>query len=371
MAAIRVQEYRLAFVVHETSSALPDENGSGGLLLGNVTAYARQYEAAKAAANGLHLPWGNGRGRSFWTYYLETVTVRQAWRKLAPLRLPLPPVAAPGFPGTVALTGYLYPFGQTLVATHTVRAAPPDGMTLDQVVASVIAARRDQEYRFADGREPAAVALDGLLARGLDLLRTRNGSAGPAEAAPADPFSVLTVIRGTGVAASDRVPDPSVDVKLQRVLWGMCSGSRTYQRDTLELFAQMAIKIRKMAPPEHVLYGSKRGRAVWFPQLFLGPWEGKWHPLGVYHRNIVACSAQVESLGGLIRSIARRVDQGRVPPFGVTMKELARNAGGALGRLRGGGETYRTRSALAQIDQWDGLPAWLQVVRDECEGHPE
>ena len=81
----------------------------------------------------------------------------------------------------------------------------------------------------------------------------------------------------------------------------------------------------------------------------------------MYHRNLVACAAQTESLCGLIL-VAGRLANAR------TLLEATypflRLAVGVLNRLYvGSEETYKTRSAMFQLRQRAGFVEAMNAVR--------
>ena len=120
------------------------------------------------------------------------------------------------------------------------------------------------------------------------------------------------------------------------------------------------VSIKKSAPTSHLVYGTRRGRAVWFPELFLSADEGV-QSLGCYHRNLTLLSMQIESLSGLLAEVDRRITQGKVLPQGVV--QCAKQAARLLETLYNGkdatyGEeaTYRSGSARAQLERNDLVP---------------
>jgi hypothetical protein len=96
-----------------------------------------------------------------------------------------------------------------------------------------------------------------------------------------------------------------------------------------------------------LVYGTNRGRAVWFPDLLA---DSVRPTLACYHRNLALASMQVESLCGFAHGIASQVNENNALNFAE--EECARNAAGLLGRLYGGKSSiYRSWSVRAQIDQ--------------------
>ncbi len=373
----RIHEFRVSFIQAETNAAFLGLNTFQPLEATCIGTFD-EVRGKNPPAGPLYLPWKNPRTSSFWGYYLggplAGVDGWKAWKQFVPLRRSIPlSAAADWLTGNVSVAGYLYPFGQTLVVSVTMALAPgQDGVPLKEFPNLVIDIR-NREYRVKSNGEEKQLNLLQLADRGLDLLREKAMT--PATPGPTGGlFSVVTVIRGSGVVLPEPVPNPPVDAAMQRVLWGLSSGSSTYAYDNLGPYERMAIPLRKGTPGYHVLYGSKRGRAVWFPVLFMHKGEQTRHPLGVYHRNLVACSTQVESLCGLILSAGQLAGESKLGPNSYPV--LHRTVG-VLNRLYTGAKetktstdtkkytTYRTRSAKKQIAQRDGFIDAMNAVRSE------
>ncbi len=118
----------------------------------------------------------------------------------------------------------------------------------------------------------------------------------------------------------------------------------------------------KTSPPSHVLYGRAKARAVWFPERFTHPDNPS--SLNCYHRNLTFSSMQVESLCGLAAAAAERLGNNQLDSEGL--RDCARQAGGALGRLYGGGgvhkRSYRSMSPRVQIEQ-NGFVTDINTIR--------
>jgi hypothetical protein len=376
-----IQQFRLSFIAVETDLALlgnPQPAGAPYAFLGRQGTYAQRFEAVRRGgpgAGGLAFPWKDVSKKSFWQFDFENALVRangdDAWKLQAPFRRPFSEtVSVDWLPADIALHGFFYPFGRALIITLVVRPSPEDQQGLSKVVDIALRIKRGGLFHWnPGGGQPAQdVDLAGLIDRGLATLRAEAHGAGalPGRPADAEPFSVLTVIRGVGVDIPDQVPDPPVDEAMQRVLWALSSWSPTYHRDRLQEFKTMSVQTRRFTPPEHVVYGSTRGRAIWFPSRFQDSQEGRFHPLGVYHRNLTDCTLQVEAICGFIQEVARSVKAG-VPLAQEPLRSTARHAAGHLPRMYQGSATYRTWSARKQMVEKRELIDDLNVVRQQCD----
>lgn len=187
---------------------------------------------------------------------------------------------------------------------------------------------------------------DRLAREVLRALRTRAMGAGASVAArSAEPFSVVTVVTGTGVSPGTPTLDGG---QVHRALEAVTCWRPTWQHDSLPALADASLPTRTV-PPSHVLYGRKRGRAVWFPALFMLP-AGQLRTLACFHRNLVLASLQVESLSRLVSSTAKELRAGRLLSAGHS--DCARRAAGVLGRLYGATpDIYRSWSPRVHIEQ--------------------
>jgi hypothetical protein len=117
-----------------------------------------------------------------------------------------------------------------------------------------------------------------------------------------------------------------------------------------------------------LLYHGKLGRALWFP-YFYEQWcedyrshDKSIRRLGCYHRNLTLAALQVESLIALIMRLNELLKLEQKIPS--PLKDLARNAGGIIGRLHGGMiNTYRTMSVKSRLEDNRIFEAW-QLVRE-------
>jgi hypothetical protein len=356
---VRIQEFRLSFVQAETND--PPLGTDTRLRL--YEDYEKAFEQAQRKDNPgpIYLPWKDQK-TSFWKVYLGrtprgNVSPFDAWKGLVPLRQSVPLFASAGWlKGNVSIIGYLYPFGQALVISATVTPGS-DGITLDEMRQLALDVR-NREFRLGTPAAGQDVRLPELLERGLNLLRAAATRPPAGPGLIGEVFSILTVVRGTGVTLPEPVPNPPIDSAMQKTLWAMTSGSQTSAVAPYEKTAVLPLK--NQTSLHHVLYGSDRGRTVWFPEQFMDPVARARHSLGVYHRNLVACATQVESLCGLLESAARATS------LTASALPLLRLAVGAVNRLYDGKKksTYRTMSAKVQIARHSDFVESMNAVRD-------
>ena len=368
MTQIQIHDLRLSLIWAETAlDFLGDTVPAGAPLafLGRRLSYAQQFDQAlqgQAVPGDLGLPWREPAGQYFWTYYLEgrtpgSVSGDQAWKMLVPFRgKALAKAKAPWLSGHLVLEAFFYPHGLALVATAVCRAQ----LTLKEAVEKAFEVTRSGSFdvEWDGGGGPESLSLDAFAGKALAALRQAAWGSGAAPGVrPVQPFTVVTVVRGSGVNPGAPTPNGG---GAHRALEAMTTWRPTWQHDALPDLAEASLTIRR-APPSHVLYGRKRGRAVWFPALFIQA-DRSLHSLSCYHRNLVLASLQVESLGGLVSETAKQIQAGKA--LAVTHRECARRAVGILGRLYGGAiSTYRTWSPRAHIEQND-LVAVVNKVRD-------
>jgi hypothetical protein len=364
---IEVHDMRLSFIWTETvlnlvGDRIPDDAPCS--FLGRFSGYEPRFEGASGhgEADGLQLPWPGPVGQLFWTYYLEghrpgDVSGTQAWKALVPFRHKAPlTVEAPWLPRRLLLEAFYYPHGLAFIVTASCSVR----LALDEAIDMAFKVRRGEQFEAQwEGEAPKRFSLDGLAGWAAAKLRAAAfGSQVRPEASSVTPFTVVTVVRASGVDPD--VPTPG-NGEVHRALEALTGWRLTWRHDRIPDLADASLRIVRTAPASHVLYAGKRGRAVWFPGLFTLS-RSSVRSLACYHRNLVLASAQVESLGGLVAESGDWLRRGNeLPP---TQSECARHASGILGRLFGGKPgTYRSYSTRTQIEQND-LMEIVNEVRD-------
>ena len=332
-------------------------------------------------------PWPKPTGQLFWQRYINTgslnsVSGGQAWRSLIPLRVKFPcrvetPVWVADSPKPLSLSvifeAFFYPHGVALVANAVCRAVPSASTTqsepfaLDDAVDFAFNIKRGkfkvkwegEAGLFSavqwNGEADSKLTLNEIAEKGLSALSVAafGKSSASGSASILDPFTIFTVVKGSGI-----YPATPVDNVVHRALDAVTRWSDTWRLDSLVPLDKMIIEI-KTSPAGHVLYGRKRGRAVWFPGSFV--MTNNKYPLACYHRNLMFVSLQVESLSGLAALTAELIKNKQ--PLSASLSDCARQAVGSLGRIYGGiPKSYRSMSPRIQIEQNQYTDA-INVVR--------
>lgn len=390
--AIVIGEVRLSFIWTQMLPALLSASPPEGTPLPVLSQKGRYSElfddarAVEAESVTLGEPWPEpdggppyscpwpvrgGRVRQpvwFWHNYLdkpeyENVAADRAWRLLVPLRVARAlRLAADGLHGRGHLEAFCYPQGIALMATFSL--LEPGG--LDQTMESARRARSVLRYEPSppEGGPGEPVALARLAAWARERLeQVLVGGGDPEAGGFREPFSVATVIRGSG---EPNELEPTPDGPVHRALEGLCTFSSSWASDPLHALTVWQPEI-KGGPGAGALHRSRRGRAVWVPAKIAA--QEKVFSMGRYHRNLALATMQVESLLGLIDWAADRLRHGDLT---VDAEDLARNAGFALARLNGkAGQRmegiYRTCSVPAQISD-SGLVDAVNFIRKRLGG---
>jgi hypothetical protein len=331
--------------------------------------YERTFEEVLGGGNSrenLEPPWQNHESpQRFWTRYLDgpeqlwEVSGREAYRALVPFRGAVPAKLTLPLPDDLqrkmrlTLEAFYYPHGLALVITVSCRDTD---LTLTQIANFARWLQSTRQIRFRWRREERrAVPLDEVARTCLTKLR---GEAFSPELTPdarsADPFTVFTVVKGSWAIRSAPKADQIYGDLLSAITGRHITGNSNAER-------QSRLTTQGPTPEGNTLYGIKRGRAVWFPDLFTH--EGETiHSLSCYHKNLVFASLQVESLGSLVSETAQKRQDGR-DFYSSDHRECVRQAAVILGRLyEGSYSTYRSWSTRAQIEH-NGLRGDIDRVR--------
>jgi hypothetical protein len=331
--------------------------------LGRSYEYEAAFEALLGDRNasvdpGLTLPWLNIRHQGFWRHYFAgqvPPNARMCCQNLVPLRGTLPCKPEPSWlPGRIHIESYYYPHGTALVVT-AVCTAP---LSPEEVVLMARTIRKTGKYT-TDWLplQSRSVGLKTLADLALDVQQqTALGSAAQPGARTVEPFTVFTVVQGEEV---DFQPFPA-NGEIHRMLEAVTAWPNRWRSAPLPALELVRLKTGSWAEAD-VLYGRKRGRAVWFPEQ-LGQQAEKTHALSCYHRNITLASLTVESLVALVKATNQAIARGiRLSPDHRT---CARHAARILGQLYGGASSsYGTMSTNVQIAQNDYAPPIDQLRR--------
>jgi hypothetical protein len=323
--------------------------------LGERTSYSCKFDQlqhAKPKPIEPRQPWDNPKGQLFWKYYLEkddlsTLEGSKAWRFLIPFREKVPiNVTMPGLEANTVAEMFLYPYGMGLVITITCEKR----MGLTQLVEHAYSLKKNDKFIAQwDTGSTENVRMSGLAEACFKYIRkiltgsdTPNGNVG------ITPFTVFTVIKGRGVDSTSSLADFGEE---HRILEAVTEWPPLWEKAFLLPLNSGRIPIASYSPASHILYGRKRGRAIWFPAAFTER-RRESCSLSCYHRNIVLASLQVESLCSLATMTAHELKNGNSNTLRIMHRECARLAVGILGRMYGGNDnTYRSMSAKYQIQQ--------------------
>jgi hypothetical protein len=291
----------------------------------------------------LTVPWPENETQGFWERYLNcwtrlaAVGPRDCRRAVAPLRVgrPIAVEADGGGDARVGTECFLHPWGASVVVTINLKALERDhAKTIERLL----------ELRYQDcfvvNGETNPITLEEVADAAFDRVRTMH-SPGEGEQV-GDAFSVLTLMNATGdPAAFDPATEPTA-----KFLHAATSFSLTWQQDTLPPLAEATVARLSHAPATHLIYGSRRSRAVWGPSFFLTMLPPS--TLTCLHRNQTLAAMQTEAMSRFVVDTVRRMEQSIA--LSAEHKDRSRFAAEALGRLyRGDNDTYRSGSTKALV----------------------
>lgn len=325
-----------------------------------VVAYkaARQEQPVKGHA--LEIPWRTGERQHFWRYYLQeytkghpldAISARRAHRALVPFRFAVPAaVTSPFRDYRLQMEALLHPHGLTLVMTARLRRQR--SLTAYVDIVRELQKTRSLEMEAPQGKRSRTVDLEGLGNALFPALRReffgRRAKAGRRALAP---FVIVTVIEGQDIAPDRAVAEGS---EVHRALEGLISADPQWRTGQPRPFADADLGVRKISPTSYLLYGSPRGRVVWFPGRFMA--SKRTHALSCYHRNLTLLSAMLESLSHYAAEAANPVTQQGFPTF--EDREYGQRIAGLLGRLAGGVKTtFHSHSSRAHLMRSDHTEA--------------
>jgi hypothetical protein len=364
--AIKIHEIRLSCIWVETFlDLLRDPAPQTDLaFLGRDLTYMQYVDAlstGRVGPQGLRLPWLEEKP-CFWTSYLEQPNLEKvggtkAWKSLMPLLGEVPVrVKAAWLPklSRFDLKAYFYPHGLAFIFN----AFCLGDFTLSEALQTAFQIHRtgNLEVEWQAGGSQS-LNLQSLGHKVLDILRAKALGISATPRVISEPFTVVTVVRGEGVDPIQPIPQGGV---IHRALEALTTWRPDYETVNLpDLDDKVCLPIRESAAG-HVLYYHNRGRAVWFPALFTKK-DQRLHSLSCFHRNLVAASQQVESLGGLAVATADDLRQSR--PLMAPQHFCAGKAVDILGRFYGKAfKTYRSASPRYQMEQ-NGLVDPVNAVR--------
>lgn len=320
----------------------------------------RRVPTGPGSALSLELPWPHVGVHWFWCRYLGANPIRKvsgqlAFTGLVPFRRQPSPardieVRLPAeleLPADTRVRcrgeGWYFPHMVAFGITFDVES----DVSLLQMVQVCFALRRDPVFvsdQRGTGRTLDAVATDWLGRLLVEALGERNTGPQPI----ADPFSILTVIRGE-VKPEHQVEDGSeVHLALEQLgRWqpgpsGPLSAARISSKDA--------------HPRAPLLLGHARSRVVWDPARFssTGLWARR-SSLSCYHRNSFASTLQTEALLAFASLADERARTGRIPRVMRLCESSVFKRCAAL--HRGAPHAYRSKSLQTFIDAHPAKPA--------------
>ena len=337
-----------------------------------VKAQNKAFEEFVRTLTGLTLPWPWREEKyrhHFWQRYLNlenpnVLDGEEAWNYLVPLRSNIRfDVQAAWLPGKLTFDAFFYPHGVALMIMARLQF-PADqvrgaiGWTLEQLVTEATRVRRTERYAVTGSGN--VYSLDELAAKIMNDLREQMwGDAAP-PAAPLEPFTVATIIRGAQIDPNTPLEENS---EIHRALPSLCYMDGWYQGNLPPLdTSRLLVRQRRAAVAGSILYAMPNARVVWFPDHIISASGKAQHRLGCYHRNLALLSLQTIMLCHAARLYAERP----VPPIVApqSLLTLSKAAVGKLGLLYGAhADTFKSSSARRYIDDKNLKPMVDNVRR--------
>ena len=367
---LQINQMRLSLISFETNTQLlgdphPPKVPLG--FLGNRDSYAAAFDNAqvkKPVPMGLKPPWDK-EGQHFWEYYVEQkpplpqVPGTKAWRLLVPFRgeVPVDEVKIPSAANEAkcVLESFFYPFGFGCVTTITIVKPLSLGDALDLMYEIRRDGKLDVTWQSAVQEQ---LPFKAFAAKCLTALgETAFGPAHKTGASLVEPFTVFTVLKASGKAS---------DKQIQGALEATTAWPPLWRKANLPpLDDKVKLELRSAASSSDIVYAQKRGRAVWFPDLFSDTKKLRGS-LACYHRNLVLTSLQTESLCGFASATVQEATATGWSSLRVMHSDCAKLAAGILGRLYGGAlDTYRSMSPRYYIQQ-NKVQGDVDWIRDKA-----
>ena len=215
---IRLHNLRISFIWVETIlDLISDSVPKSALLscLGRPDTYASQYNKivkGNKVSGDLKLPWPDEGVHYFWKYYLEgctpgSVSGKEAWKAIVPLRGKVPAtVEAPWLPGRFFMEALFYPHSLVLLVT----AICCSELRLEEAVELAFKVRSTGRFqvKWEGAKSTKSLSLNIFAEEGLNILRefALGERASPGRCSVL-PFTVVTIVRGTGVDPSKTAPE--------------------------------------------------------------------------------------------------------------------------------------------------------------------
>lgn len=385
MSNLLINNFRLSFIWVEAFPNLLENNSFNKqpfACIGNEDQYKSLFDEIKAGNNTtLKLPWLSelNQPNYFWAYYLmdkdenerepivlDDVKKTRAWKQLMPFRSKqgIPNVKIPFLEekkGYVSLEAFYYPHGLALVVSTgcKIRLCPTEAVEI------AFAIRNDDIFCVQGNK----INLNKLAQICLNTLRRENlglNEFPERRVSKQKPFTIFTIVQAEGIDPTDAITENG---EIHRMLEAVTVWHKPQNNHfSLTSLDQACIQFNSDCFPyfssdklKHLLYHSKRGRAVWFPNAF-NDINIERHTLNCYHKNIVAATLQVESLCALVSLAVRDIhnDESLVWDYETRVKRAV----GILRRLYGCANTYKSPSIPVQIEENDYV-ADIEEITDK------
>ena len=377
---IEINLVRLSIIWIETNLRLLGDPSPPNLplgFLGNRNSYITAFDKVMQKQTppiGLEAPWPSeesGQDQHFWKYYLESkpklgyMPGDKAWKFLVPFRgrVAVKKVTALSLDeqtGKFRLESFFYPFGFGLIITFEARNSWSLAETVDLVFN--VSRKSELDVQWESGPE-GRLYFKQFADRCLTSIRqVALGQTGPAGIIPDQPFTIFTVLKGSG----ENLEAPLTEgEEIHRMLEAVTSWAANWPKARLPaLDEKVKLPLKSSTNDADVVYARKRGRAVWFPTLFTDS-ELVRRSLSCYHRNLVFAALQTESLCGLATATEQEIEVRTFARLPVMHRDCAELAAKILGRMYAGHkDTYRSMSLRYHIQQ-NGLEAAINKIRDE------
>lgn len=344
-----------------------DPPSKGAPELGRSVSWRAAYLAAGAErARPYERPWPVGPSsgsdlllRRLWNEYAtgdsqKSLSSRAAWRHLVPLRLAERKWRLPAAPWRASVHECVYPHGVACVVDAELEA--PAGSALNEFCADALELRW-RPQRWLDDGNVRELTLDEVAYRSLRrLLRRLSGNRHPTVTPVRDvPFTIVTVIDGTGVQPAAQPPRrEGYAMTHWQAGWGSVPPAAWATDTVLPLTHGRAAGAMVCTPG---------ARFVWMPELFGAGTSD--HTLGHFHRRMMWMSLQTDALGALARNMVAD-DTVDLSP---TLYSLRKSVAGLFGRLQSGAGTVRLASIPQQITD-SGYAQVAQLLRTQEQMTP-
>jgi hypothetical protein len=355
---ITVNELRMSFLLFMPAIALLQARNPPRIpyrFLTSDVEFQKEYAKALTGTATLRTPWHEGDGKLFWMRYLPTKSSTEMWRALAPLKYDLSAhvtsLALTG--GDVAARAYLYPWGIGVMVDVTLGGPLP----LSELVHRAVEVRGQPRIEWKFDTQAGTSSPSGLAAAISERLRAVVYGDQAVREEGGELFSIVTVTDAEGVHSTEPIDESG---QIHTALEGLSGWNSLWASITPTPLATARISARQ-APAGHIVYGKRRGRAIWFPGDFRSV-AAYSHTLSCFHQNLSMCSLHTESLCLLAQDAASELRKnGSLDAFSTTYRACAQLAAGILGRLHGKKtdedtgqkpKTYRSGSIRTQIQMY-------------------